>query len=231
MEKLSLMHKNLKRGLASGALAPDSRTWPGFAELTFLRVIGIIWPTSDMKHAVISPARLLMGAYLGLCRVRSFADVASGLFLSSLFLQYEALSKRLVPEAINFVMNAVLFFAPNPYASADVLPGTFPSPDFRSELCAPMGINPETASKLVFRKPDLWQLLTSEPAQQLRIDAFGLALELLDRFADLYKGLDGFIELYDPIHSILSSLQCCRLSTEVQVKFMVLTRLHLTIHR
>ncbi|KIM63659.1 hypothetical protein SCLCIDRAFT_1214045 [Scleroderma citrinum Foug A] len=218
VEKLSLMHKNLKRGLASGALAPDSRTWPGFAELTFLRVIGIIWPTSDMKHAVISPARLLMGAYLGLCRVRSFADVASGLFLSSLFLQYEALSKRLVPEAINFVMNAVLFFAPNPYASADVLPGTFPSPDFRSELCAPMGINPETASKLVFRKPDLWQLLTSEPAQQLRIDAFGLALELLDRFADLYKGLDGFIELYDPIHSILSSLQCCRLSTEVQAR-------------
>lgn len=218
MEKLSLMHKNLKRGLASGALAPNSKTWPGFAELTFLRVIGSIWPTSDMKHAVISPARLLMGAYLGLCRVRSFADVTSGLFLSSLFLQYEAMSKRLVPEAINFVVNAVLFLAPNPYESADVLPGAFPSPDFRSELCASLGINPGAASKLLFGEPDLWQLLTSDPTQQLKINAFGLALELLDRFADTYKGLDGFIELYDPIYSILSSLQCSGLSDEVQVK-------------
>ncbi|KAL4076266.1 nucleolar protein 14 [Scleroderma yunnanense] len=218
VEKLSLMHKNLKRGLASGTLTPDSRTWPQFAELTLLRVIGTIWPTSDMKHAVVSPARLLMGAYLGLCRVRSFADVTSGLFLSSLFLQYEALSKRLVPEAINFVVNAILFFAPNSYTGADDLPGTFPSPDFRSELCAPLAINPQVANKLIFRKPDLWQMLTSDATQQSRIDAFGLALELLDRFADLYKGLDGFIELYEPIHSILSSLRCDELSEGVQTR-------------
>ncbi|KAI5982665.1 Nop14-like protein [Pisolithus albus] len=214
--KLSLMYKNLNRGLASGVLEANSRTWPGFSELMFLRVTGIIWPTSDMKHVVVSPARLLMGAYLSLCRVRSFADLASGLFLSSLFLQYEALSKRLVPEAVNFVVNAVLLLAPNPYASSDALPGAFPSPDFHSDLCAALAINPKAVKKLVFHKPDLWQLLSGNVTEQSKLDALGLAIDLLDRYAELYKPLDGFIELYDPIYSIISSLECERLSKEVQ---------------
>ena len=102
------MHKNLKRGLSHGALDPEAKTWPGLAELSLLRLIGIVWPTSDMNHAVISPARLLMGAYLGLGRVRSLTDIGSGLLLCTLFLQFEELSKRLVPEAINFLVNTVL---------------------------------------------------------------------------------------------------------------------------
>ncbi len=60
------MHKNLKRGLSKGALDPEAKTWPGLQELSLLRVIGQIWPTSDMNHHVVSPARLLIGAYLGL---------------------------------------------------------------------------------------------------------------------------------------------------------------------
>ncbi|KAF8450247.1 nucleolar protein 14 [Boletus edulis BED1] len=209
VEKLSLMHKNLKRGLATGALEPEARTWPGLSELAFLRVTGIIWPTSDMRHPVISPARLLMGAYLGLCRVRSFADVTKGLFLSSLFLQYEVLSKRFVPEAINFVMNATLHLAPHAFTSARSLPGVFPCPDLRSASCEPLTIDKSKAKGLRFRKADLVHM-------QSKIDALGLALGLLERFADMYKSLDGFIELYEPIQLILSKLECGRLSEDIQ---------------
>ncbi|KIK96407.1 hypothetical protein PAXRUDRAFT_825971 [Paxillus rubicundulus Ve08.2h10] len=215
-EKLSLMHKNLKRGLATGALKPSSRTWPGFSELTFLRVIGIIWPTSDMHHPVISPARLLMGSYLGLCRVRSFADATSGLFLSSLLLQYESLSKRFVPEAVNFTVNATLHLAPHVFTNTTSLPGTFPCPDFRSELCGPLAINKRAAKDLVFCKPDLHQLMSTQPTEQSKIDALGLALDLIDRFAEMYKALDGFIELYEPILVVMSGLECGELSESVQ---------------
>lgn len=89
MGKLSLMHKNLMRGLSKGATSSDSKTWPGAAELGLLRVLGVVWSTSDMNHAVISPARILMGAYLGLGRIRSIADLTSGLFLCTLFLQVQ----------------------------------------------------------------------------------------------------------------------------------------------
>jgi nucleolar protein 14 len=216
-EKLSLMHKNLKRGLATGALEPEARTWPGISELTFLRVIGIIWPTSDMHHPVISPARLLMGAYLGLCRVRSFGDVIRGLFLSSLFLQYELLSKRFVPEVINFLANATLHLGPHSFASAKSLPGAFTCPDLRSELCESLTIDRSKAKRLQFRKPDLVHMISANPTEQSKIDALGVALGLLERFGDMYKSLDGFIELYEPINLIISGLKCGQLSEGVQV--------------
>lgn len=87
VEKLKFMQKNLNRGLHD-PLSPSSKTFPGVPELILLRVLGGIWSTSDMKHAVVGPARYLMGAYLGLPRIRSLADIASGLFLCTLF--YEA---------------------------------------------------------------------------------------------------------------------------------------------
>ncbi|KAJ7173755.1 nucleolar protein 14 [Mycena filopes] len=203
--KLSLMHKNLRRGLSRGSLDPQSKTWPGLAELTLLRIIGATWPTSDLHHAVISPTRVLLGAYLGLARVRTLSDIASGLFLCTLFLQFEALSKRLVPEAVNFAINGVLHLAPHGYANAAALPGAFPVPDFRSELCA--GLVLKKAPKKATPKADLAALLTMEvPTEEGKAQLLTLALDLLGRFADMYKGLEGFIELYEPVLEILAHI-------------------------
>jgi nucleolar protein 14 len=219
VEKLSLMHKNLERGLSRGALELGARTWPGPAELSLLRTIGVIWSSSDMSHPVISPARLLMGAYLGLCRVRSLTDITSGLFLSSTFLQYEELSKRLVPEAINFSINAVLHLAPSSLKNVASIPGSFPSPDFRSDLCAPLAIDVKKSKHLNFRTPNLHQLLTDDHYQeQDKLDLLGLAFRLLDRFSEMYKSLDGFIELYQPVLDILAKLDVTRLSEGVRTQ-------------
>ncbi|KAG2366802.1 nucleolar protein 14 [Suillus spraguei] len=217
--KLSLMYKNLERGLSQGAHELSARTWPGPAELSLLRTIGVIWSSSDMNHPVISPARLLMGAYLGLCRVRSLTDITSGLFLSSIFLQYEELSKRLVPEAINFSINAVLHLAPSALINAASIPGSFPSPDFRSDFCAPLAINVKRSKDLDFRTPNLHRLLTNDHYQeQDKLDLLGLAFRLLDRFSDMYKGLDGFIELYQPISDILTKIDITKLSEGVRTQ-------------
>ncbi|EPQ58971.1 Nop14-like protein [Gloeophyllum trabeum ATCC 11539] len=213
-DKLILMHKNLKRGLSHGPLDPESKTWPGLPELSLLRVIGAVWSTSDMKHPVISPARLLMGAYLGLARVRSLADVASGLFLCTLFAQYEARAKRFAPEAVNFAANAVLHLAPHAYKEAKQVPGFFPCPDFKSEACGPLAINCKQAGKLGLEaaKPDLGEMLGgAECGEQQKLNLLGLALDLLRRFAEMYKGLEGFIELYDPILEVLQSVESQRL--------------------
>lgn len=82
--KLKLMQKNLMRGLARGASRIDSKTLPGCSELVILRLIGVIWSTSDFSHPVVAPAVLLMCQYLGQSRVRTTSDLASGLFLCSL---------------------------------------------------------------------------------------------------------------------------------------------------
>lgn len=200
------MHKNLNRGLSRGTLNLEAKTWPGLPELSLLRIIGIAWSTSDLNHAVVSPTRVLMGAYLGLARVRSLADIASGLFLCSLFLQFERLSKRLVPEAVNFVTNAVLHLAPNGYEDAPALPGSFPSPDFRSELSGSFTVQHSTGSP-PSQKVDLLEVLVAGSANEgTKFGLLSVALDLVARFAEMYKGLEGFVELYEPISTILKHI-------------------------
>ncbi|GBE79815.1 Probable nucleolar complex protein [Sparassis crispa] len=207
VEKLTLMHKNLRRGLSRGATNPDAKTWPGLPELSFLRVIGQIWPTSDKNHHVVSPARLLMGAYLGLSRIRTLQDLASGLFLCTLFLQYESLSKRFVPEAINMLANSVLHLAPHKFVDKSEVPGYFPCPDFRSEHCPSLTVTPVKIKNLIVNKPDLSSILNDRNVgEQAKVDLLGLSLELLGRFADMYKSSPGFIELYDPIVELVGGI-------------------------
>ncbi|KAA1466565.1 Nop14-like protein [Dentipellis sp. KUC8613] len=213
--KLTLMQKNLRRGLSQGANELGSRTWPGLPELTLLRVVGIVWPTSDMNHVVVSPARLLMGSYLGLCRVRSVKDIASGLFLCTLFLQYEELSKRFVPEALNFAINALLHLAPHSYQDSHSLPGSLFSPDFGTKL----RLSGKKAKKLSAQKANLSELLNADDDnEQAKVDLLGVALDLVGRFADMYKGLEGFIELFEPILEVVEHVKTGSLPTDLQDK-------------
>ena len=212
------MHKNLKRGLAKGPLNPEAKTWPGLAELSLLRVIGTVWPTSDMNHPVISPARLLMGAYLGLGRVRSLIDIASGLFLCTMYLQFEHLSKRFVPEAINFLINTVLHLCPHRFEHVSILPGSFPSPDFLSDLCQPLKVKVKKLGGLTVDRPNLTSIMCGDTTdEQTKVDLLALAVDLLGQFAEMYKSLDGFIELYQPIHDIVSKLDTSKLPKGLQV--------------
>ena len=131
-----------------------------------------------------------MGAYLGLGRVRSRGDIASGLFLCTVSLHFEALSKRLVPEAVNFLVNTVLHLAPHPYRDTSDLPGSFPLPDFRSDLCTPLSMNTKARKTLVVRKAELMSLMTADvndDDEQAKADLLLLAFHLLGQFADLYK--------------------------------------------
>ncbi|KAF5379307.1 hypothetical protein D9757_007666 [Collybiopsis confluens] len=219
-QKLVLMNKNLKRGLTQGALNPESKTWPGPAELTLFRVIGYLWPTSDMNHAVVSPTRILLGSYLGLARVRSLRDIGSGLFLSTLFLQYEQLSHRFVPEAVNFLVNSVLHLAPSKYENASDLPGSFPSPDFRSALCRPLMLDAKGAKGLQIQKPDLGQLLTADDKNDAsaKLNLLALSLDLLGRYANQLKGLEAFIEVFESISEILRNLKLQKFEPDLQAR-------------
>jgi nucleolar protein 14 len=219
VEKISLMSKNLKRGVNHGATKADSKTWPGLPELSLIRTIGAVWPTSDMNHAVITPARLLMGSYLGLCRVRSLQDLACGLFLCTLFLQFEQLSRRLAPEAVNFVANSLLHLAPHRFLDVQSLPGSFPSPDFDAAHCQDLKIDPKVAKKCSSRPPFLDAILTAaNNGEQEKLDLIGLAVELVSQFAQQYKDLDGFVELYQPILEVLDGIHGAKLPKAIQVR-------------
>ncbi|KAF8681461.1 Nop14-like protein [Rhizoctonia solani] len=213
VSKLTLMQKNLARGIAHGASLPTSHTWPGTAELALLRLVGVVWSTSDLNHAVGTPAILLIGQYLSQSRLRNLEDIASGLFLCTLVLQYESYSKRFVPETINFLLNACLNLAPHKFTETN-LPGWFPAP----ELGSLPGLRLKSSGKLTPRTPNLSTLLNlhrdGEP--QDKIDLLALAFTLLAKFAQMYASLSGFVELFEPAKKVLEGLNLEKQSSELQ---------------
>lgn len=74
-------------------------------------------------------------------RIRSLSDMTSCLFLSTVFLQYEQLSKRFMPETINLLVNTAFIWLR--IDSRSSLPSSFSAPDFRLEPMSTIGFEPQ----------------------------------------------------------------------------------------
>ncbi|KAK3912794.1 Nucleolar protein 14 [Frankliniella fusca] len=83
------------------------KKFPGVETLLFFKLISLLFPTSDFRHPVVTPALVFMGQMLSACRLETRQDIAKGLFLVSLFLEFTALSKRFSPESVNFLRNVL----------------------------------------------------------------------------------------------------------------------------
>ncbi|KAK4550197.1 hypothetical protein LTR36_003164 [Oleoguttula mirabilis] len=82
----------------------------GGGDLVILTAIGSIYPTSDHFHQVVTPAITLMARWLGLNASASSLTPgwsARGALLVALCVRYQALSKRVVPEAVRFTLRAL----------------------------------------------------------------------------------------------------------------------------
>ena len=64
------------------------------------------------QHALVGPASLLLCQCLSQCPVRTAADVASGLLSCSVLAGFTRETKRLVPEAFEFVRSVLVLFSP-----------------------------------------------------------------------------------------------------------------------
>lgn len=227
ISKLSLMQKNLTRGLQAGPLLKTSKTWPGAGELALLRTIGTLWSTSDFSHPVAAPAMLLICQYLGQCRVRSLKDVAAGLFLTSLVLQYESLSKRLVPEVLNFLAQTLALLFPLSMEMSK-LPGNFPMPDFRRPELEGLVLRRDDVQSA--SKPSLLSALSAENDDgPVKVGLAQLALACLGEFAGAYNTLPAFIELYQPVLDIVSLIDAQMVSKSLQVGHISQTSLGISL--
>ena len=54
-------------------------------------------------------------------------------------------------------------------------------------------------------------MMADNDDEQAKSDLLLLTFHLLGQFGDLYKAIDGFVELYEPIISILNNLETKKL--------------------
>ena len=129
------------------------------------------------------------------------------------------MSGRFVPEATNFTFNALLLLAPHSL-NRESVPGNFPTLDF--EKHETLGINAEFAAKLSPNPAPLSEIINWDQTQpvpeQHKVDLLAVVYGLLEQFAVLYKGLEGFIELFEPVIPIGESFKMENLSESVQVR-------------
>ncbi|KAJ5675839.1 hypothetical protein N7462_008736 [Penicillium macrosclerotiorum] len=171
-------------------------------DLAILTGISTIFPTSDHFHSVTTPAHLCLARFLGQASVNSISDLTTGAFATSLCLQYQAVSKRYMPELINYIMNALCNLAPTELTTK---PGFFPFRQFQESLkLAP--VKKVAPRKLQFRDITMTPS-DSEAEEDLKISLLATFVSLLGSAADLLAENSAFMEIFSPVQTLLHHLR------------------------
>lgn len=85
--------------------------WPSTGTVLLLRALGQIFPVTDRRHHVVTPALLLLGQILAQTPVGSLDDLAMGLVCSGIMIEFTREAKRVAPEALAFLSGTVRLFS------------------------------------------------------------------------------------------------------------------------
>uniref|UniRef100_A0A8C0FHK6 NOP14 nucleolar protein n=1 Tax=Bubo bubo TaxID=30461 RepID=A0A8C0FHK6_BUBBB len=182
-------------------------TFPGLDTLVYLKITSLLFPTSDFWHPVVTPAFIYMSQLLTKCRITTLQDVIKGLFICCLFLEYVSLSRRFVPELINFLLGVLHISLPKKQAQGYTVVHPF----------TPVGKNLELL--LVCDKKDLesWQKqnlplsivtrlkeTSGTEMNHIRLSCLAVCFDLIKKCAVLYESLPSFHEIIHPVRILLT---------------------------
>jgi len=98
--------------------------WPSTGVFLSLRALGHIFPVSDRRHPVVTPAMLLLGDFVAHTPIQSMYDLVMGTMCAGLLVEYTKEAKRVVPESLAFFAAVIRLYAPDSAKS----PNLFPQP-------------------------------------------------------------------------------------------------------
>ena len=167
---------------------------PDMDTLIFFKLISLLYPTSDFRHPVTTPAMIFMSEILTYCRFNDAYSLSRGLFVTTLILEYTMLSKRLVPAAINF-LRGILYLS----AHTTVLNPIQVVPPFRlhkdskilnlDEDCSKMEVGSKMAAK---------DLTLTEIDDDFKIRCLTSSMGILKEFFDYFNDIEAQVYLFEP---------------------------------
>ncbi len=192
-----------RRHLESIADERPLKLSPG--DLVILTAVSTIFPTSDHFHAVVTPAMLTLGRYLGQSSPQSLHDLGVGAYCCSLALLYQRLAKRYVSEVVAYIVNALAVLAPASLPEKDKdgqplhIPLRLPQKSLRTKSAA------EAApGKLSFKQLVIDADGQDDAAKSLAI--LNTFIRLSSQAADLWKQKSAFPELVSPLIQTISHI-------------------------
>lgn len=101
----------------------NSKEFPSLEVLIYLKLVSNLCSSSDFRHPVVTPCYIFIQHILSKARVRSRQDIALGLFLVTLSLEYGQISKRFLPAVFNFLLGILFLSIPKrPVEIIKILP-------------------------------------------------------------------------------------------------------------
>lgn len=181
--------------------------FPALDMLIYLKVTALLFPASDFRHPVTTPALLYISQALSKCPVRSLQDVTSGLVLCCLAVEYVSFSKRFLPELVNF-LSGTLHLAVQDKTSL----GYTVVPPFRaSGKLSDLLVLSDSESCKSWSKKSLplsstqhLDLKNDLDRDHHRLMCLSTCLDLVKRCCLLYKDLISFTYIFQPIRTLLS---------------------------
>ncbi|KAF6163850.1 hypothetical protein GIB67_024705 [Kingdonia uniflora] len=182
---------------------PEKCCWPTLKTLFLLRLWSMIFPCSDFRHVVMTPAILLMCEYLMRCPIMSGRDIAIGSFLCSLVLSVVRQSQKFCPEAV-IVLRILLMSAAEGVGS---LPHSEINYLLELKMLKPWLRLRDSVSEI---QPLNFLMVVDIPnespffsSDSFRASVLKSVIETLRGFVNIYGGYDSFPELFLPISTLL----------------------------
>ncbi|XP_023701640.1 nucleolar protein 14 [Cryptotermes secundus] len=180
-------------------------SFPGLDTLVFLKLISHLFPTSDFRHPVVTPACVFMCQMLCQCKVKTARDVARGLFLVTLILEYTVLSKRFSPAAINF-LHGVLYMGV-PKTCARLVSVVYPVHITGRARNLLVLSEPSTVSDNAAQLMNIDDLRKTVPTDdRFKLRALHTAVKLLIEFCCHLENMAASYEILKPLLSTLKQL-------------------------
>ncbi|XP_022335567.2 nucleolar protein 14-like [Crassostrea virginica] len=192
--------------------------YPALDTLMLLKLVAILFPTSDFRHAVTTPAITFIAQMLAETSVKHERDVAVGLFLCSLVLEYVSMSKRYVPECVNF-LHGLLFLASNkdPQKYASVVPPFRPVGKYNDLLVVSKSNRKAEVKMLKITKVLSMEMEENELSNdEFRLSGIRSCVTLLSEFRSLYQDLPSCAEIFSPVHDMLHKLPVNKYPQSIQ---------------
>ncbi|XP_052497695.1 nucleolar protein 14 [Budorcas taxicolor] len=189
--------------------------FPGLDVLIYLKIAGMLFPTSDFWHPVVTPALLCLSQLLTKCPVQSLQDVVKGLFVCCVFLDYVALSQRFIPELINFLAGILHMATPNKQSQGYTLVHPFRALGKNSELLL-VSDEEDVATWQRRSLPLQWagglEAQTETEANHARLSCLAVCLALVRSCVLTYGLLPSFHDITRPLRALLMehlATRCC----------------------
>ncbi|KAJ1941197.1 nucleolar complex protein 14, partial [Linderina macrospora] len=176
------------------------------SDVALMRLFVSLFSSSDRYNSVITPLLVTMCQFLSQYTFTELNDFTAGLILVGIIHETQRLSRRFVPETLNFLFATLSACVCDP-ANAKDWHGQFPLSRRQREAYGSLRISEKSATVA----PVTWAWLfdTSDEAEISAAQKLGIlrsCLVLARKYIDVYFSTPAFIELFTPLQSILAQI-------------------------